>query len=85
MLSFSICSSMLVLKCVSAYIYLQLMKLLLISHNMCHYSQNPIYLKYVYSFKSNQIRFGNLKSSLLFKRFIVRLLTTLNLRKLKVR
>ena len=47
--------------------------------------KNPIYLKQVYTFLSNQINFENLKSSLPLKRFIFRSSTTLNPKKLKVR
>ena len=47
--------------------------------------KNLIYLKQVYTFQSNQIKVKNPKSSLPLKRFIVRFLTTLNLRKPKVR
>ena len=43
--------------------------------------KNLIYLKQVYTFQSNQIKFKNLKSSLPLKRFIVHFLTTLNPRK----
>ena len=44
-----------------------------------------IYLKQVYTFQSNQVKFENPKSSLPLKRFIVCFLTTLNSRKPKVR
>ena len=47
--------------------------------------KNLIYLKQVYTFQSNQIKFGNPKSSLLLERFTVHLLTTLNPRKPKVK
>ena len=43
--------------------------------------KNLIYLKQVYTFQANQIKFKNSKSSLPLKRFIVHFLTTLNLRK----
>ena len=46
--------------------------------------KNPIYLKQVYTFQSNQIKFENLKSLLPLKRFIVLLLATLNPRKPKI-
>ena len=45
---------------------------------------NLIYLKQVYTFLSNQIKFKNPKSSQPSKRFIVPLSTTLNPRKLKI-
>ena len=67
------------------YLYSQLTKLLLISLNMNYATKNLIYLKQVYTFQSNQIKFENPKSSLPLKRFIVRFLTTLNPRKPKVR
>ena len=60
----------------TAFQYSQLMKLLLISHNINYPRKNPIYLKQVCTSLSNQIKFENLKSSLPLKRFIVRLLTT---------
>ena len=63
----------------------QLMKLLLISRNMNYPRINLIYLKQAYTFQSNQIKHENPKSSLPLKRFIVHFLTTLNLRKPKVR
>ena len=44
---------------------------------------NPIYLKQVYTFQSNQITFANPKSWLPLKRFIVLFITTLNPRKPK--
>ena len=44
-----------------------------------------IYLKQVYTFQSDQIKFENLTSSLPLKRFIAHFLTTLNPRKPKVR
>ena len=47
--------------------------------------KNLIYLKQVYTFQSNQIKFKNPKSSLSLKRFIVCFLTTLNPKKLKFR
>ena len=70
---------------IATYLYSQLTKLLLISRNMNYPRKNLIYLKQVYTFQSNQIKFKNLKSSLPLKKFIVRFLTTLNPRKLKVR
>ena len=70
---------------IATYLYSQLTKLLLISRNMNYPRKNLIYLKQVYTFQSNQIKFENPKSSLPLKRFIVRFLTTLNLRKPKVR
>ena len=70
---------------IGTYLYSQLTKLLLISRNMNYPRKNLIYLKQVYTFQSNQIKFENLKSSLPFKRFILNFLTTLNPRKLKVR
>ena len=70
---------------IATYLYSQLMKLLLISRNMNYPRKNLIYLKQVYTFQSNQIKFENPKSSLPLKRFIVRFLTTLNPRKPKVR
>ena len=60
-----------------AFQYSQLMKLLLISCNMNYPRKNLIYLKQVYNFQSNQIKFKNLKSSLPLKRFIVCFLTAL--------
>ena len=48
-------------------------------------AKNLIYLKQGYTSQSNQIKFGNPKSSPPLKRFIVHFLTTLNLRKPKVR
>ena len=47
--------------------------------------KNPIYLKQVCTFQSNQIKLENPKSLLLLKRFIVVLLTTLNARKPNLR
>ena len=41
--------------------------------------KNMIYLKQVYTFQPNQIKFENPKSSLPLKRFIIRSLTTLRL------
>ena len=70
---------------IPTYLHLQLTKLLLISYNMNYPRKNLIYLKQVYTFQSNQIKFENPKSSLPLKRFIVRFLTTLNLRKPNVR
>ena len=64
---------------------LHLTKLLLILRNMNYPGKNLIYLKLVYTFQFNQIKFENPKSSLPLKRFIVHFLTTLNLRKPKVR
>ena len=58
---------------------LQLTKLLLILRNMNYPGKNLIYLKLVYTFQFNQIKFENPKSSLPLKRFIVHFLTTLNL------
>ena len=66
-------------------LYPQLTKLLLISINMNYPRKNMIYLKQVYTFQSNQIKFKNPKSSLPLKRFTVHFLTTLNPRKPKVR
>ena len=68
----------------AAYLHSQLTKLLLTSHNTNYPRKNPIYLKRVYTL-SNQIKFETLKSSLPLKRFVAFLLTTLNLRKLKMR
>ena len=56
---------------IATYLYSQLMKLLLISRNMNYPRKNLIYLKQVYTFQSNQIKFGNPKSSLPLKRFTV--------------
>ena len=67
------------------YLYSQLTKLLIISRNMNYPRKNLIYLKHVYTFQSNQIKFENPKSLLHLKRFVVRFLTTLNPRKPKVR
>ena len=61
---------------IADYLYLQLMKLLLISRNVDYPRKYLIYLKQVYTFQSNQVP---------LKRFIVCFLTTLNLRKPKVR
>ena len=72
-------------KVIATYLYLQLTKLLLISCNMNYPRKNLIYLKNVYTFQSNQIKFENPKPLLLLKRFIVHFLTTLNPRKPKVR
>ena len=47
--------------------------------------ENPIYLKQFYTSLSNQIKIENLKSSLPLKKFSFHLLTSLNLRKLKMR
>ena len=47
--------------------------------------KNPIYLKQVYSFQSNETKFKNPKSPQPLKILIFRLLTTLNPKKLKVR
>ena len=70
---------------VAAYLYSQLTKLLLTSRNINYPRKNPIYLKQVYTFQSNQIQFESPKLLLPLKRFIVLLLTTLNPRKQKVR
>ena len=68
---------------IATYLYSQLTKLLLISLNMNYARKNLVYLKRVYTFRSNQIKFENLKCSLSLKRFIVRFLTTLNPRNQK--
>ena len=70
---------------IATYLYLQLTKLLLISHNMDYPRKTFIYLKQVYTFQSNQIKFGGPKSSLPLERIILCFLTTLNPRKPKVR
>ena len=70
---------------IATYLYSQLTKLLLISRNMNYPRKNLIYLKQVYTFQSNQIKFENPRSSLPLKRFIISFLITLNLRKPKVR
>ena len=70
---------------IAAYLYPQLMKLLLTSRNMNYHRKNLTYLKQVYTFQSNHIKFENPKSSLPLKRSIVPLLTILNPMKLKVR
>ena len=57
------------------YLYSQPKKLLLIPRNMNYSRKNPIYLKQVYTFQSNQIKLENPKSSIPLKRFIVRFLT----------
>ena len=67
------------------YLYSELTKLLLILCNMNYPRTNLIYLKHVFTFQSSKIKFEDPKSSLPFKRFIVRFLTTLNPRKPKVR
>ena len=69
----------------SAYLYSQLMKLLLTSRNMDYHRKNLTYLKQVYTSQSNHIKFENPKSSLSLKRSIVPLLTILNPMKPKVR
>ena len=69
----------------AAYLYSQLTTLLLISCNMNYLRKNLIYLKQVYTFQSNQIKFDNPKSSLPLKRPIVPLSTILNPRKPNVR
>ena len=56
---------------IATYLYWQLTKLLLISHNMNYPKKNLIYLKQVYTFQSNQIKFENPKSSLPLERFII--------------
>ena len=60
-------------------------KTITISRNMNYPRKNLIYLKRVYTFQSNQIKFEKPKSSLPLKRYIVRFLTALNPRKPKVR
>ena len=70
---------------IATYLYSQPTKLLLISCNMNYPRKNLIYLKQVYTFQSNQIKFENLKSSLPLKRFIIHFLTTLNPMKAKIR
>ena len=45
--------------------------------------KNLIYLKWIHTFQSNQIKYKNPKYSLPFKRFIVPFLTTLNPKKTK--
>ena len=61
---------------IAIYLSSLLTKLLLISHNMNYPRKNLIYLKQVYIFQSNQIKFEKPKSSLPLKRFIVRFLTS---------
>ena len=70
---------------IAAYLHSHLTKLLLTSYNMNYPRKNPIYLKQFYTSLSNQIKFENLKSSLPLKKFSFHLLTSLNLRKLKMR
>ena len=70
---------------ISTYLYSQLTKLLLISHDMNYPRKNLIFFKQFYTFQSNQINFKNPKSSLPLERFISGFLTTLNLNKLKLR
>ena len=70
---------------IATYLYSQPTKLLLISRNINYPRKNLTYLKQVYTFQSNQIKFENLKSSLPLKRFIVRFLTTLNPRKSQIK
>ena len=70
---------------IAAYLYLQVTKLLLTSHNMNYHRKNLTYLKQVYTFQSNHIKFEDPKSSLPLKRSIVPLLTILNPTKPKVR
>ena len=53
--------------------------------NLPIFTANETITNLVYTFQSNTIKFENPKSSLHFKRFIVSFLTTLNLRKPKVR
>ena len=49
---------------IATYLYSQLTKLLLISCNMNYPRKNLIYLKQVFTFQSNQIKFKNLKYSI---------------------
>ena len=53
---------------IATWLYSQLTKLLLITPNLNYLRKNLIYLKQVYTFQSNQIKFENPKSSLLLKR-----------------
>ena len=69
----------------ATYLCLQLTRLWLISRCMNYRRKNLIYLKQVYTFQFNQIKFENPKSSLLLKRFIVHFLTALYPKKPKVR
>ena len=55
------------------------------AYNLTQYELSLTYLKEVYTFQSNQIKFENPKSSLPLKRSIVPLLTILNPTKPKVR
>ena len=55
------------------------------SKNLNYARKNLIYLKQVYTFQFDRIKFENPKSSLPLKRFIVPLLTILNPRKPNVR
>ena len=70
---------------IAIYLYSQLTKLLLISSNMNYRRKRLIYLNQVYTFQWNQIKFENPKSTLPLKRFTIVFLTTLNMRKPKVR
>ena len=70
---------------IASYLYSQLTKLLLISRYMNYPRKNLIYLKQVYTFQSNQIKFEYRKSSLPLKRLIVHFLTTLNPRNPKAK
>ena len=60
-------------------------KLLLTSRNKDYPGKNLIYLLYVYTSLSNQIKFEDWKYLLPLKRDMVHLLTTLNPGKLKIR
>ena len=70
---------------IATYLYSQLTKISLISRNTNFPRKNLIYLMQVYTFRSNQTKLENPKSSLPLKKFIVHFLTTLNPRKWKVR
>ena len=68
---------------IATYPYSQLTKLLLTSHNVNYPRKNLIYLKQVYIFQSNQIKFQNLKSLLPLKRFIIRFFNNLKSKETK--
>ena len=70
---------------IATCLYSQLAKLLLILHNMNYPRNNLIYLKQVYTFRTNQTKCENPKSSLPLKRFSIYFFTTWNPRKPKVK
>ena len=70
---------------IATYLYSQLPKLLLISRNMNYPRKHLIYLKQVYSFQSDQIKFENPKPLLLLTKIHRSFLDKLKPRKPKVR